>query len=114
MGNQESSLSEMSETLEQLAGRLDLDALARDYERKPSEKEYVYLDGDNMKTPPSSRGSEGYEPYSETVSISKAEQWEKELMEDPKVYIQSFLAIRRCSRLRALRDLRFEHCFRPI
>ncbi len=87
MGNQESSLSDMPETLEQLAGRLDLNALARDYGRKSSEKDYIYLDGGIMKTPPSSRGSDGYEPYSETVSVSKAEQWEKELMEDPKVYI---------------------------
>lgn len=38
-----------------------------------------------MDTPPSSSGSEKLDPYSETVSISKAEEWEKELMEDPKV-----------------------------
>lgn len=92
MGNQESSLSEMPETIEQLAGRLDLDALAKDYGRKSSEKDYVYVDDGNMKTPPSSRGSEGYVPFSETVFVSKAEEWEKELMEDPKVYIHYLLA----------------------
>ena len=47
---------------------------------------YVYVDG-NMETPPSSSGSEQYDVCSETVSFSKAEEWEKELMEDPKVRI---------------------------
>lgn len=89
----------MPENLEQLARRLDLDALAKDYPRKSSEKDYVYVDGDNMETPPSSSGSEGVEPVSETVSISKAEQWEKELMEDPKVSIHPFLVS--CTRSRA-------------
>lgn len=75
----------MPDTLEQLAARLDLNALAKDYAKKTGDKDYVYVDGDNMQTPPSSTGSEGYEPHSETVSIASAEQWEKELMEDPKV-----------------------------
>ena len=43
---------------------------------------YVYVDS-NMETPPSSSGSEQYDVCSETVSFSKAEEWEKELMEDP-------------------------------
>ena len=114
MGNQESSLSEMPENIEQLAGRLDLDALAKDYGRKSSEKDYVYVDGSNMKTPPSSRGSEGYERFSETVSVSKAEQWEKELMEDPKVYIHFLRATRIEPGLLSQRVLRYEHRFGPM
>ena len=84
MGNNLST-SEMPETIEQLAAKLDLNALAKDYGKKTGERDYVYVDGDNMQTPPSTSGSEAYEPYSETVSITSAEQWEKELMEDPKV-----------------------------
>ena len=79
----------MSETIERLAARLDLNALAKDYGKKTSEKDYVYVDGENMQTPPSTSGSEGYEPYSETVNIASAERWEKELMEDPKVRNES-------------------------
>lgn len=43
-----------------------------------SEKDYVYVD-QGQKLPPSE--------YSHSVSISVAEQWEKELLEDPKVYV---------------------------
>lgn len=43
--------------------------------RVESEKDYVYLD--DQKTPQKS--------YSPTVSISTTEQWEKELLDDPKV-----------------------------
>lgn len=75
----------MPDTIEQLIAKLDLTALAKDYGKKTSEKDYVYVDGDNMQTPPSTSGSEGSESYSETISIASTEQWEKELMEDPKV-----------------------------
>ena len=84
MGNNISS-PEMSETIEQLAARLDLNALAKDYGKKASDKDYIYVDGDNMQTPPSTSGSEGSESYSETVSIASTAQWLRELMEDPKV-----------------------------
>ena len=87
MGNSISSSPEMPETIEQLAARLDLNALAKDYGKKTSEKEYVYIDGDIMETPPSSSAStnEGVGSYEETVSIKSAEQWERDLMADPKV-----------------------------
>ncbi|KAL6715134.1 bleomycin hydrolase [Lecanora helva] len=71
-------------TIEQLTQRLDLDALARDYGKKPAEKDYVYVDGDNMQTPPSTSGSEDSERYSDTLSIESTERWEKQLMQDPK------------------------------
>lgn len=75
----------MPETIEQLAERLDLNALVKDYGRKTAEKDYVYVDGENMQTPPSSSGSETCERYSKALSIESTEQWEKEVMEDPKV-----------------------------
>lgn len=77
----------MPATLEQLVSRLDLDALAKDYGRESSEIDYVYVDSENMDTLPPPRRSEGYKPFSETVSASKAEQWTTELLEDPKVHI---------------------------
>ena len=43
--------------------------------RVETEKDYVYVDD---QTSPQTK-------YSSTVSISTAEQWEKELLEDPKV-----------------------------
>ena len=76
----------MPGTIEELAQRLDLNALARDYPKKTSEKDYVYVDGENMQTPPSTSGSEDSERYSETLSIESTERWEKELLEDPKVW----------------------------
>jgi len=85
MGSNVSSSTDMPDTIEQLIAKLDLTALAKDYGKKTSEKDYVYVDGDNMQTPPSTSGSEGSESYSETISIASTEQWEKELMEDPKV-----------------------------
>ena len=72
-------------TIEQLAARIDLNALAKDYGKKTSEKDYVYVDGDNMQTPPSSSGSESSDQYSENISIASTEQWGKELLQDPKV-----------------------------
>lgn len=77
----------MPATLEQLASRLDLDALAKDYGRKSSEIDYVYVDEDNMEMLPPPQKTEVYEPFSETVSASKAEQWTTKLLEDPKVHI---------------------------
>ncbi|KAL8731143.1 MAG: hypothetical protein Q9181_004402, partial [Wetmoreana brouardii] len=51
--------------------------------RPPLEKDYVYI-----KDKPSGKMSQPpepvHQPYSSTVSISTAGQWEKELMEDPK------------------------------
>ena len=75
-------------TIEQLAARIDLNALAKDYGKKTSEKDYVYVDGDNMQTPPSTSGSEASDQYSDTLNIANTEQWEKELLEDPKVWIR--------------------------
>ena len=80
-----SSSTDMPQMIEQLAARIDLNALAKDYAKKTSEKDYIYVDGDNMHTPSSSSESDGLEPYSETVNIASTEQWEKELMEDPRV-----------------------------
>lgn len=53
-------------------------------ENKPSlDKDYVYIkdrSSDKMSAP----AQPDYKPYSATVSISATEQWEKELLEDPK------------------------------
>ena len=50
--------------------------------RVESEKDYVYLD--DQKIP--------QKEYSPTVSISTTEQWEKELLDDPKVVFEWVLA----------------------
>ena len=52
----------------------------------PTEKDYVYVKSD-METPPTPDSindlpSTAWEP---TLSINTAEQWEKELLQDPKV-----------------------------
>ena len=72
---------------EQLAGRFeDLDI--KDSNKEGSEKEYVYVVGE-METPPQSAdGNPTYGPWEATVSISTIEQWEKELLEDPKVCLR--------------------------
>lgn len=49
------------------------------------EKSYVYIDGNMDTLPDSADGAPSYGPYEATVSISAAEKWEKELLEDPKV-----------------------------
>lgn len=72
---------------EQLAGRFeDLDI--KDSNKEGSEKEYVYVVGE-METPPQSAdGNPTYGHCEATVSISTIEQWEKELLEDPKVCLR--------------------------
>ena len=50
--------------------------------RVESEKDYVYLD--DHKIP--------QKDYSPSVSISTTEQWEKELLDDPKVAFEWVLA----------------------
>ena len=42
------------------------------------EREYVHVDGAMQKP--------SYSPCSPTLSLSAAEKWEEELMEDPKVF----------------------------
>ena len=49
------------------------------------EKSYVYIDGNMDTSPHSADGAPSYGPYEATVSVSAAEKWEKELLEDPKV-----------------------------
>lgn len=71
-------------TSEQLAGRFESFSI-KDSNKEGSEREYVYVDGE-METPPrSADGPPDYGPCEPTVSISRMEQWEKELLEDPKV-----------------------------
>lgn len=68
-------------TEDQLAQRLEaLDV------QTPSEKDYVYVRGD-METPrtPDSANELHSKAWEPTLSISTAEQWEKELLQDPKV-----------------------------
>lgn len=49
------------------------------------EKSYVYVDDDMHTSPHPTDGAPSYGPYEATVSVSAAEKWEKELLEDPKV-----------------------------
>ncbi|KAI4134845.1 MAG: hypothetical protein LQ347_001184 [Umbilicaria vellea] len=72
MGSSQSKLPEPA-VGEKLAERLR--AMEAKESRNELEKGYVYIDG---QQPPQ------YSPCSTTVSISTAEQWEKELMQDPK------------------------------
>ena len=76
------ALSKASEPAveEKLAERLQ--ALEVKETQHESDKDYVYVDGDAKR--PTGK-------YSPTVSISEAEQWEKELLEDPKVNYPSIL-----------------------
>lgn len=53
--------------------------------KSESEKSYVYIDGSMDISPRSTDDTPSYVPYEATVSISAAEKWEKELLEDPKV-----------------------------
>jgi bleomycin hydrolase len=75
MGNSQSNSSEAvaQKTLVEQLTALQLKNRARQQEL---EKEYVHVDV--MESAPVDRGG------SQTVSISAAEQWEKELLEDPK------------------------------
>lgn len=75
-------------TSEQLAGRFE-DLHIKDSNKEGSEKEYVYIDGEMETTPQSANGNMNYGPCEATISISTMEQWEKELLEDPKVCLQS-------------------------
>lgn len=70
-----------SVTGDQLAQRLE--ALDN---QGPPEKDYVYVKRD-METPrtPDSANELPSTAWEPTVSISTAEQWEKELLQDPKV-----------------------------
>ena len=69
---------------EQLAGRFE-DLAITDNKKESSEKEYVYVH-DHMETPPrSADDAPNYGPCEATVSVSTMEEWEKELLEDPKV-----------------------------
>ncbi len=58
---------------EKLAERLQA-LLVKDLQQE-SERDYVYIDQEQKLLP---------SEYSPTVSISAAEQWERELLEDPK------------------------------
>lgn len=73
MGSSQSKLPEPF-VQEKLAERLQ--ALEIQENHAEGEKEYVYV-GKEEKTP--------IRDYSPTLSISAAEQWEKELLQDPKV-----------------------------
>lgn len=53
--------------------------------KSESDKSYVYIDDDMDRSPHSADGAPSYGPYEATVSVSAAEKWEKELLEDPKV-----------------------------
>ena len=53
--------------------------------KSESEKSYVYIDNEMDTSPHSADGAPSYGPYEATVSVSAAEKWEKELLEDPKV-----------------------------
>ena len=76
------SLSAMPAS-EQLTGNIeDLDIKDG---KSEFEKSYVYIDGDMDTSPYSADGTPSYAPYEATVSVSAAEKWEKELLEDPKV-----------------------------
>ena len=89
MGNSQSKALEPAIS-EKLTERLQ--ALEVKENRFELDKGYVYINGEECEyalsywfwiltpslVPP-------YHPYSSTVSIGTAEQWEKKLMEDPKV-----------------------------
>ena len=66
---------------DQLAERLE--AL---HKQGPSEKDYVYVKSD-METPrtPDSANELPSTAWEPTLSITTSEQWEKELLQDPKV-----------------------------
>lgn len=72
MGASQSKLPEPI-VQEKLAERLQA-LLVKDLQQE-SEKDYVYVDQVQKLSP---------SEYSPTISISAAEQWEKELLEDPK------------------------------
>ena len=74
-------------TSEPPAGRFE-DLHIKDSNKEGSEKEYVYVDGEMETAPLSTDRNPNYRPYKATVSISTMEQWEKELLEDPKVCLQ--------------------------
>ena len=92
MGASQSTMPE-SVTGDQLAQRLEeLDV------QSPQEKGYVYVKSD-METPrtPDSANELPSTAWEPTLSISTAEHWEKELLQDPKVRsILSSLLIRQC------------------
>ena len=93
MGSSQSKLPEPA-VGEKLAERLH--AMEVKESRNELEKGYVYLEGEQralsesyalFESPPAYNlyVAPQYSPCSSTISISTAEQWEKELMEDPKV-----------------------------
>ena len=84
MGNNQSTLPEAA-VGEKLAERLE--ALEVKESKQEAERDYVYIEKD-MEQPSSS-------PCSPTVSISTAEKWEKELMEDPKVFLSPPITFQR-------------------
>ena len=53
--------------------------------KSESDKSYVYIDDDMDTSPHSADGAPSYGPYEATVSVTAAQKWEKELLEDPKV-----------------------------
>lgn len=69
----------------QLPERVESLNLNEQSEKSTSEKDYVYVDK-NMETPKTEPVPE-YSPCSDTLSISTTEKWEKELLQDPKVFI---------------------------
>lgn len=75
MGNSQSTPSDAA-VQEKLVEQLSALQLKNRVRRQELEKEYVKLDF--ADSPPA------YRDGSQTVSISTAEQWEKELLEDPK------------------------------
>jgi len=80
MGASQSKLPEPI-VQEKLAERLQA-LLVKDTQHE-SEKDYVYIEQEQRLS--SSK-------YSPTVSISTAEQWEKELLEDPKVCLSQSIS----------------------
>ena len=61
--------------------------------KSESDKSYVYIDNDMDTSPHSADSAPSYGPYEATVSVSAAEKWEKELLEDPKVRPTRRLAV---------------------
>lgn len=61
--------------------------------KSESDKSYVYIDNAMDTSQRSADGAPSYGPYEATVSVSAAEKWEKELLEDPKVRPTRRLAV---------------------
>ena len=81
MGPAQSKLPEsaMSEALAERLEALEVKEISQEMD-----KDYVYVRGGAPNTM-HTFSPQVTQPWSPTLSVSVAEQWEKELMEDPKV-----------------------------